>query len=64
VLEDLRYAVRLLRKSPGFAVLSVVILALGIAVNTAVFSAVNALMTRPLPFPEAERLVLLSEKNL
>lgn len=62
--DDLRYAIRLLRKSPGFAILSVVILALGIAVNTAVFSAVNVLVMRPLPFPEAERLALLSERNL
>ena len=64
VLEDLSYAIRLLRKSPGFGVLSAVILALGIAVNTAVFSAVNVLVTRPLPFPEAERLALLGEKSL
>jgi putative ABC transport system permease protein len=63
-LDDLKYAIRLLRKSPVFAGLSVTILTLGIALNTAVFSAVNVLVRKPLPFPASERLVLIRERNV
>ncbi len=64
MLSDLPYAVRLLLKRPGFTALSIATLSLGIALNTAVFSVVNALLRRPLPFPEASRLVLLSERDV
>jgi hypothetical protein len=60
---DLRFAGRGLRRDPGFAVLAIVIMALGIGANTAVFSVVNAVLLRPLPYPGAHRIVALSTSN-
>jgi hypothetical protein len=61
--QDVQYAVRTLWRNPGFATVAVVVLALGIGANAAIFSAVNAFFFRPLPFAESGRLVTLFETN-
>jgi putative ABC transport system permease protein len=62
-VADVRYAGRTLRRSPGLAATAIVTLALAIGANTAIFSAVSAVMLRPLPFAEPDRLVMLWEEN-
>jgi putative ABC transport system permease protein len=62
LLKDVRYAIRNLLKRPGFTLIAVITLALGIGANSAIFSAINALLLKPLPFPGLDRVVALWDK--
>ena len=64
IYYDLRYALRMLRKNPGFTLIAVMTLALGIAANTTIFSTVDALLLHPFSFPNQSRLLVLWEQNL
>src|SRR5687767_14125386 len=61
--QDLRYGLRMMLKYPSFTMIATLTLALGVGANTAIFSVVNVLLFKPLPYPDSERLVLISKYN-
>ena len=63
MVDDVRYAVRMLAKNPSVTIVAIFALALGIGANTAIFSVINAVLLRPLPYPDADKLIVLRERS-
>src|ERR1700724_269379 len=63
MLKDVRFAARQLTKNPAFSAVAILTLALGIGANTAIFSIVNAVLLRPLPYADADRIMVLNESS-
>ena len=64
VLRDLGYSARTLLRTPGFAIMAIVVMALGIGANTALFTVVHSVLLKPLPFADPDRLVMLYERSV
>ena len=62
-MNELRFAIRQLRKTPAFTVIAILTLGLCIGANTAIFSVINAVLLRPLPYPDPDRLLILTESD-
>jgi putative ABC transport system permease protein len=62
-MNDFRFALRSILKSPAFSLLAIITLALGIGANTAIFTVINSVLLRPLPYPHSGRLVTISDSN-
>ena len=62
ILHDLRYSVRSLARTPGFALLAILTLALGIGANTAIFSVINGVILKPLGYPQSDQLVMITSQ--